>query len=193
MVRTQNTLKHKWCKLGVVVPRDRDWAAAGTGSWIKTLVFVLEDIRMRDRHCLNFCVTLVVVDSPSVIVARSLEKLCRLRWCQSFIASDSAMRASAVAVAEGPQPDCWWGMTEMAVKRYSNENHVHSEIISVFFAVIFYPLAGMRGDEGEFVRTHEIEVGWHDILLQYQICKIRHYYSISKLKDTILLFDIVMC
>jgi hypothetical protein len=35
------------------------------------------------------------------------------------------------------------GMTEMAVKRYSNENHLRSEILSVIFAVIFYP----RGDE----------------------------------------------
>ena len=64
--------------------------------------------------------------------------------------------------------------------------------------MFFYPLAGMRGDEGEFVCTHDIEVGWHDIevgrhdiRLQYQICKIWHCYSISKLKDTISLFDIV--
>ena len=32
-------------------------------------------------------------------------------------------------------------------KRYSNQNHVRLEIISVIFALIFYPLAGMRGDE----------------------------------------------
>ena len=32
-------------------------------------------------------------------------------------------------------------------KRYSNQNHVRLEILSVIFAVIFYPLAGMRGDE----------------------------------------------
>ena len=48
------------------------------------------------------------------------------------------------------------GMTEMAVKRYSNENHVRSEIISVIFAVIFYPLAGMRGDERGNLFAHTI-------------------------------------
>ena len=52
-----------------------------------------------------------------------------------------------------------WGMTEMAVKRYSNENHVRSEIISVFFAVIFYALAGMRGDERGNLFAHTIEIG----------------------------------
>ncbi len=48
------------------------------------------------------------------------------------------------------------GMTEMAVKRYSNENHVRSELISVFFAVIFYALAGMRGDERGNLFAHTI-------------------------------------
>ena len=48
------------------------------------------------------------------------------------------------------------GMTKMAVKRYSNENHVRSEIISVIFAVIFYPLAGMRGDERKNLFAHTI-------------------------------------
>ena len=32
-------------------------------------------------------------------------------------------------------------------KRYSNQNHVLLEILSVIFVVIFYPLAGMRENE----------------------------------------------
>ena len=51
------------------------------------------------------------------------------------------MRASAVAVAGRKRTAAGLlmrGMTEMAVKRYSNENYVRSERLSVIFAVIFY-------------------------------------------------------
>jgi hypothetical protein len=75
-------------------------------------------------------------------------------------------------------------MTEMAVKRYSNENHVRSEIMSVIFAVIFYPLAGMRGDERGNLFAHTI------LKLDDTILKLDDTISVYNIKSA--RYDIVI-
>ena len=65
-------------------------------------------------------------------------------------------------------------------KRYSNQNHVRLEILSVIFAVIFYPLAGMRADERgnlfahRILKLHDTILKLHDTISFYNIKSARY-------------------